>query len=76
MSEEKLAYSVEEVAALTGIGRTTLFSHMKSGLLKARKIGRRTIIPADELNRFVNEAGDPWTPSPENDFRRKQRKSA
>lgn len=52
---EKIAYSMKEAVEVTGIGRTTLYSHIADGNLKAVRVGGRTIIPADELRRFVNE---------------------
>lgn len=52
-STTKISFTVEEAAAITGLGRTNLFAAMKTGLLPARKFGRRTIITADDLREFV-----------------------
>lgn len=52
----KLAYSIPEVCKSTSLGRTTVFNHIKSGRLRATRIGGRTVIPAAELQRFI--AGD------------------
>ncbi len=43
-SIEKSAYSVEEIAQLTGIRRTKLYAEIKAGRLSASKCGRRTLI--------------------------------
>ena len=48
-----LAYSIEEAAARANIGRTMLFSALKSGALKARKIGRRTVILDRDLRTWL-----------------------
>jgi excisionase family DNA binding protein len=50
---ERLAYGVAEAARAAGIGRSTLYEALASGELSARKLGRRTLIPADELRRFL-----------------------
>lgn len=50
---EKLAVSVEEAAKAAGVGRTCIFMEMRSGRLKGRKIGRRTVITIDDLNRWL-----------------------
>ena len=49
----KLSLSVEEVIIVTGIGRTTIYSLLASGELKARKIGKRTVILKDDLTEFL-----------------------
>jgi len=50
----KLAYGVIEAAHVAGVGRSTLYEALGSGQLKAVKLGRRTLITADELRRFIN----------------------
>lgn len=49
----KLAYSVREAVAATSLGRTTIFSHIAAGRLKAHRIGGRTVIPADSLRALI-----------------------
>ncbi len=51
---ERVAYSVAEVAKLTGCGRDKIYTAIKAGALDARKWGRRTVITADSLRRFVS----------------------
>jgi excisionase family DNA binding protein len=51
---EKLAFSVAEAAARSGLGRDRVYDATRSGELVARKFGRRTLITADALQRFLN----------------------
>ena len=53
---EKLLYSVNEAVAVTGIGRTTLYSHIGAGNLPVVKIGDRTCIPAEALKEFASKS--------------------
>jgi excisionase family DNA binding protein len=50
---EKLAYTPEEAAAATGLGRTSIFEAMRDGRLERRKAGARTLIPAASLRAFL-----------------------
>ena len=59
MSEEahlrmKLAYTIDEVTAITGLGRTSIYEFLKSGRLKARKAGKRTLVLAADLAAFID----------------------
>ena len=49
----KLAYTVEDFAASTGLGRTRLYEAIKNRQLRARKYGKRTIILAEDGRAFV-----------------------
>jgi excisionase family DNA binding protein len=51
---EKVAYTIAEAARALGIGKSTIYLAMASGNLSARKCGARTLLPADELRRFVS----------------------
>ncbi|MFO0389953.1 MAG: helix-turn-helix domain-containing protein [Alphaproteobacteria bacterium] len=50
---DKALYSVTEVIELVGIGRTMLYKEIRAGRLKIRKCGKRTLILATELNRWL-----------------------
>lgn len=50
---EKLGFSVEEAAKMSGIGRTLIFSAIGNGQLLARKFGRRTVILREDLEAFL-----------------------
>ena len=52
-SPSKLAYSVKEACAASSLGRTTLYAHIAAGRLESRRIGGRTIIPADSLHALI-----------------------
>jgi excisionase family DNA binding protein len=49
-----LAYSIKDACSVSSLGRTTLYSHMKSGRLKAIRVGGRTLIPAESLHNLLN----------------------
>lgn len=49
-----LAYSPEAAAAAGNVGRTTIFAEIKAGNLKARKVGRRTIILATDFQGWLS----------------------
>jgi excisionase family DNA binding protein len=53
MQQPPLAYSVEETLAKLGIGRDKLYKIIKAKQLPARKLGKRTLILASDLNVFV-----------------------
>lgn len=48
-----LAYSVKEACRVSSIGRTALYAHIAAGRLEARKLGRRTLIPAESLHKLL-----------------------
>ena len=50
---EMLAYGIGEAMQVTGLGRSTIYQAMAAGKLRASKMGSRTLIPAEELRRFI-----------------------
>lgn len=54
----RLLHPLPEVMTLIGIGRSTLYELIANGEIKVVKIGRRTLVPHDELERFVKELSD------------------
>ena len=48
-----LAYQVKPFCQLAGISRTTFYELLKSGKIKAMKLGGRTLIPRDEAERLA-----------------------
>ena len=50
---EPLAYSIKEACRASSLGRTTIYGHIAAGRLIARRIGGRTIIPAESLHALI-----------------------
>ena len=50
---DRLAYSVDEAAAITGLSRDLLYDQMRAGRLAYLKIGRRRIITRQHLEAFL-----------------------
>jgi excisionase family DNA binding protein len=50
---ERLAYSVDEAAHLTGLSRDLLYEQMRRGNLSYVKVGRRRLITRQHLERFL-----------------------
>jgi excisionase family DNA binding protein len=51
----KVAYTIAEVCAMASIGRTTVYQSIKEGQLRAIKLGRRTLILAEDLRKWLGE---------------------
>ena len=50
---DRLAYSVDEAAAITGLSRDLLYDQMRTGKLAYLKVGRRRIITRQHLEAFL-----------------------
>ncbi|NBW77157.1 MAG: DNA-binding protein [Sphingomonadaceae bacterium] len=50
---QPLAYSVADAIRVSSIGKTRLYSLIKEGRLEARKVGKRTLIPAASLRALI-----------------------
>ena len=53
---ERLAYSVDEAARLTGLSRDLLYDEMRRGHLTYVKVGRRRLITRHHLQEFLGDA--------------------
>lgn len=53
---ERLAYSVDEAAQLTGLSRDLLYHQMRIGNLDFIKVGRRRLITRQHLEKFLDIA--------------------
>ena len=54
-TKERLAFSVEECAALTSISKAMLRKEIKAGRLKVKRAGRRVLILKDDFMNYLNE---------------------
>jgi excisionase family DNA binding protein len=52
---QRLLLRPEEVAAILGLGRSTIYELLRSGELPAVHIGRATRIPARDLHRWIEQ---------------------
>lgn len=50
----KMAFSIAEVQAICGLGRTRLYELIKSNVLLAKKLGKRTLILRSDLDAFLS----------------------
>lgn len=50
---EPLAYSIKEAIRVSSIGKTRLYSLIKSGEIKITKVGNRTLVNAASLKQLV-----------------------
>ena len=57
MTESRLPilYSVEEVADILHIGRSTVFNLIKQGKIQSIKLGRSRRVPIDAMQTYVDE---------------------
>ena len=65
MTEIKMGLTIEKTAECTGIGRNTMRKLVDWGKLPVLKVGRKTIIRRDTLERFmtVNQGRNLLNPS-------------
>lgn len=52
----KLAFTILEACHAIGIGRSKLYELIAQGRLETRKIGSRTLIPADSLRALLERS--------------------
>ena len=50
----KLAYGIKEVGRVIDTGESTVYEYIKDGKIRAVKHGRRTLILAEDLERYLN----------------------
>ena len=50
---ERIAVTIPEAVAISGIGRSSFYEIFKSGKLRPRKAGTRTLILIDELESYL-----------------------
>ncbi len=52
---EKIAYSVDEIAAMTTLSKAFLRGEIRAGRLNATKFGRRVLIMKDDLTAYLEK---------------------
>lgn len=52
---ERMAYSIQEVLEAVPVSRATLMRALAAGQIRSVKLGRRTLIPRDELERLLRD---------------------
>ena len=57
-TEEIMLFSVDQAAAVLGIGRTNVYALMRDGKLRSVKVGGRRLIPRTALETFVAQLLD------------------
>ncbi|MET4133583.1 excisionase family DNA binding protein [Porphyrobacter sp. MBR-155] len=55
---ELLAISINDTAKALGVGRSSVYSLLKSGRLDAIKIGRRTLLTTESIKRLAQSRTD------------------
>lgn len=53
LPHEKLAYTIKEVRCSLGVGQTTIYKELDDGVLHAKRLGSRGLIPADTLCHWI-----------------------
>ncbi len=52
-NHKKLAYSIDELTHLIGIGKSYIYEEIKSGNLKKVKIGKRSLFLAEDVDGYL-----------------------
>jgi excisionase family DNA binding protein len=52
-TEDRRAWSIAEVAARLGVSRNFLLAQISRGALRARRLGRRVVILAEDLDSYL-----------------------
>lgn len=53
-SPKKMAHSIESASAAADVGRDKIYEAIRTGQLRAKKFGRRTIITDEDLRTFIH----------------------
>lgn len=49
----KLVYTIDELCLVVGISRATIYKEIKEQRLRVRKVGKRTLVPVDEVRAWL-----------------------
>ncbi len=61
MSAHKRTISVDEAAKILGIGRCTAYEGIHTGQIPSIRIGKRIVVPVDQLDRMLKGLADNTT---------------
>lgn len=64
VTQNKLAYSVEEISEITSLSKAFLRNEIRAERLKARLFGRRVLVTADALATYL-QSKESWKPEKE-----------
>jgi excisionase family DNA binding protein len=56
MSDDRLTYTVPEVARLLGVSRMTAYSAVRGGDIPSIRIARRVLVPLAAIDRMLADA--------------------
>ena len=54
LASTRMALSIDEAAQQANICRDKIYEAIRTGELEAKKVGRRTLVMADELRRYLD----------------------
>ena len=52
---DQKAFSITKAASVAGIGRGLIFKEIKAGRLEAKKVGRRTLITSEAIDKWLSD---------------------
>lgn len=52
---ERMAYRVEEAAAVIGVSKRTIYKAVAEGRISSKRIGQCVVIPAEALKAWLNQ---------------------
>lgn len=58
LAPAKRAYTIDEVCALVSLGRTRLYEEIGAGRLRVRKVGRKSLILAQDVDAWLENLAD------------------
>jgi excisionase family DNA binding protein len=50
---ERLAYKPEELSALLGIGRSSVYEALRTGAIRSTRLGRRIVVSKQAIDEFL-----------------------
>jgi len=59
-----ISVTIDAACRATGLGRSKLYQLIRDGELRIAKIGRRTIVPTDDLRALIDRHRVPGPPAP------------